>query len=94
MELKEQLKTGRVLVDFYADWCGPCKVLGKTLEAFEAEDTDVTLIKINVDNNQDASTAFAVKSIPTLIYMEDGEVLGRQSGNVPLATIKELTKTN
>jgi thioredoxin 1 len=94
MDLKEQLKTGRVLVDFYADWCMPCKMLGKVLEQYESETDQVKLIKINVDENLEASSAFGVRSIPTIIYMENGEVIDRATGNKTLQQLKEFTKLN
>lgn len=94
MDLKEQLKTGRVLVDFYADWCMPCKMLGKVLEQYESETDQVKLIKINVDENLEASSAFGVRSIPTIIYMENGEVIDRATGSKTLQQLKEFTKLN
>ena len=94
MDLKEQLKTGRVLVDFYADWCMPCKMLGKVLEQYESETDQVKLIKINVDENLEASSAFSIRSIPTIIYMENGEVIDRATGNKTLQQLKEFTKLN
>jgi thioredoxin 1 len=94
MDLKEQLKTGRVLVDFYADWCMPCKMLGKVLEQYESETDQVKLIKINVDENLEASSAFGIRSIPTIIYMENGEVIDRATGSKTLQQLKEFTKLN
>lgn len=94
MEIKEQIKTGRVLVDFYADWCGPCKVLGRTLDKYQTEITDVKLVKVNVDEHQDLSAQYSVRSIPTLLYMEDGEIVSRISGTKTLEELKEFTKIN
>ena len=94
MELKEQIKTGRVLVDFYADWCGPCKVLGKKLEQYEAEVSDVKVIKVDVEKEQELSNQFGVRSIPALFYMEDGEIIDKASGSKTIEELKQLTKTN
>lgn len=94
MDLKEQLKTGRILVDFYADWCMPCKMLGKVLEQYESETDQVKLIKINVDENLEASSAFGVRSIPALFYMEDGNIIDQANGMKTLQQLKEFTKVN
>tara|TARA_B110000259_G_scaffold187886_1_gene243850 strand:- start:4008 stop:4292 length:285 start_codon:yes stop_codon:yes gene_type:complete len=94
MELKEQINTGRVLVDFYADWCGPCKVLGKKLEQFSAEISDVKVIKVDVEKEQELSNQFGVRSIPALFYMEDGEIIDKASGSKTIEELKQLTKTN
>lgn len=88
----EEIKKGRVLVDFYATWCGPCKMLAKQLEQYEKEVEDVKVVKVNVDDNHEMSAAFGVRSIPTLVYMEDGEVVDRSAGVKNLEQLKEFTK--
>jgi len=85
-------KEGRVLVDFYATWCGPCKMVAKTLDQYAEEVSEVKVVKINVDEEADIASEYNIRSIPTLIYFEDGEIIERQTGNVALSKIKELTK--
>jgi thioredoxin 1 len=72
-----------VLVDFYADWCGPCKAMDPVVREVARELTNkVKTIKINVDNNQQVAQAYHVTGIPTLILFRHGKVLWRQSGLV------------
>ena len=85
-------KESRVLVDFYATWCGPCKMVAKTLDQYVEEVSEVKVVKINVDEEADIASEYGIRSIPTLIYFEDGEVIERQTGNLALPQIKELTK--
>lgn len=70
-----------VLVDFYADWCGPCKALHPTLEKLATEfDNKAVIAKVNVDQNPELSNAFGVRSIPALFYFKNGELVGKQAG--------------
>lgn len=88
----EELKTGRVLVDFYATWCGPCKMLSKQLEQYEAEVDEVKVVKVNIDENHEMAAAFGVRAVPTIFYMEDGEVVERSTGVKTVPQLKEFTK--
>lgn len=90
---KEDLKSGRVLVDFYADWCGPCRMLSKQLEKYQEEITEVNVIKINVDTEPGLAQEFGVRSIPTLVYMEEGEVVDKTTGLKQINELKQFTKT-
>ena len=90
----QEIKTGRVLVDFYADWCGPCRMLSKQLEQYEAEVTDVKVVKVNIEEEQEMSRAYGVRSIPAIFYMEDGNVIDQANGMKTLQQLKEFTKVN
>ena len=80
-----------VLVDFYADWCGPCQVLLPTLEEVSNElGEKATIAKVNVDHNPELSAEFGVRSIPALFYFKNGELVGKQAG---LQSHHAITKT-
>lgn len=80
-----------VLIDFYADWCGPCQALAPTLDQFADENVGkVKVVKINVDENPELAAAFGVKSIPLLVTMKDGQGVYGALGNMPKNAIEEL----
>lgn len=69
-----------VLVDFYADWCGPCKMLSPIVEQLEDENDDFTFFKMNVDENPDIAEQFEVYSIPCVVIFRKGEAVARSVG--------------
>lgn len=75
----ENTSEGLVLVDFHAPWCGPCRVLGPTLEQLER----VKVVKVNVDESNDLAAKFAVASIPCLVFLKDGLEIDRVVGLCP-----------
>ena len=79
-----------VLVDFYADWCGPCRMVGPIVEEIAAENPDIVVAKVNVDNNPDLASEFGVFSIPTLVVLKDGKVAAKSAGARPKAQILQL----
>ena len=79
-----------VLVDFYADWCGPCKTMAPILEQVAASNSGkVKVIKVDVDKNQAVANQYRIQGIPTLILFKNGQVLWRQSGVVPASQINQ-----
>lgn len=92
MNLEELKKEPRLLIDFYADWCSPCQVLKPTVNKFAEEQSDVNVVLINVDEHSDIASEFSVRSIPTLLYMENGEVIGREVGSKSLEQLYTFTK--
>ena len=82
---KDLIKEGTVLVDFYATWCGPCKMQGEVLKKLEE---DVKIVKIDVDEHTELAKEFGVMSIPTLILFKDGEVVNKNIGFTPESVIR------
>ena len=82
---------GLVMVDFWAEWCGPCRAVAPVLEELaEASDGEVTLLKVNVDENPGLAARYEIRSIPTILFVKDGEVVDRVVGAVPRATLEKL----
>jgi len=89
-EVLESEKT--VLIDFYADWCGPCRVLSPRVEEFAKENEDIKVVKIDIDEEQDLAIEYDVMSIPTLVVIENGKEVDRAVGLLPKTKIEELVK--
>ena len=87
-DFKEEISKDLVLVDFYADWCGPCKMMGSVLEKLE----DVNVLKLNVDKFPDIAKEYQVMSIPTLIVFENGEMIKKNIGFMTLEELKSWLK--
>ncbi len=81
-----------VLVDFYADWCGPCKMMGPVVEEISNEEAGIKVCKINIDEQIELAQRYGVMSIPTFISFKNGEVAGKQVGAVPKSRLLELVK--
>ena len=71
----EALNNKYVLVDFYADWCGPCKMVGPVLGELDAENDQLTVVKVNVDNELDLASKYGVQSIPNMIFFKEGKAV-------------------
>lgn len=81
---------GTVLLDFYADWCGPCKMIAPIIAEIADERTDVSVGKINVDEASDLAREYKIYSIPTLVVLKDGKEVRRATGARPKADILAL----
>ncbi len=79
-----------VLLDFYADWCGPCRMLAPILDEIAAENPQIKVCKINVDENPEIATTFEVMSIPALFVMKDSQIVNQAVGAKPKAQILEM----
>lgn len=90
---QEVLQAGQtVLVDFYADWCGPCKMMAPVVEELAGEAPDVKVCKINIDEEMSVAQRYGVMSIPTFIAFKNGEVAGKQVGAIPKSRLQELIR--
>lgn len=92
-ELKEATKSGKVLVDFFATWCGPCKMIAPVLEDLDRDPNyDVQIVKVDVDEAEDAAREFNVQAIPTLIFFKDGKAVRTQMGFMRKDQIVDFSK--
>lgn len=95
MELETILQSEKpVLIDFWAEWCNPCRMMGPIIENFKKNNDDVEVVKINIDENRNVAAQFQVRSIPTLVVVKEGKQVWRNSGilseSVLTTKIKEI----
>ena len=86
--VKQSTKT--VLVDFWASWCGPCRMIAPVLEEVAAERPDVKVCKVNVDEEQELAISYGVSSIPTLLVFKNGQLVNKSIGAIPKQKILEM----
>ena len=91
---KEEFETlisqnNNVIIDFYATWCGPCKMLAPELERLSNDNKDITICKVDVDNHTELARKYGVMTIPTLVLYKDGNLIKKCSGYMPQSDIEE-----
>ncbi len=93
-EFNEKIAQGRVLVDFFATWCGPCKMLAPVLEDVDkkGEAGDLLIVKVDVDEASDIAMKFGIQSIPTLILFENGKAVKNALGYMPKPQLLNFLK--
>lgn len=90
----ELTNNGLVLVDFYANWCGPCKMLGTQIEELDLMREDFSIVKINVDEEEELARKFGVMSIPALFLFKDGKLIDNKVGFMSKDDIKDWISNN
>lgn len=79
--IEESKTSGKVaIIDFYAEWCGPCRTLGPVLNSIASENPDINIVKVNVDDNSELSAEFGIRSIPAVFIYKDGEKVNQFVG--------------
>ncbi len=87
-----ELASGKVLIDFYAPWCAPCKMLAPVVEQIAQEHEDIKVVKINADNSQELMAKFGIRGIPTLLLMNNGELMATQVGAASVSQVKSFVQ--
>ncbi len=91
-DFQEKTAEGTVLLDFYADWCAPCRMLGPVLEQIAAENEDIKVVKVNVDENQAIAGEFGVRGIPALYVLKEGKQVANRAGFMPKDALVDWVK--
>ena len=93
-EFNEEIKDGVVFVDFFANWCGPCKMLSPIVDEVSEELTDVKFLKVDVDNSGDIAQSLGIMSIPTLVIYKDGKLINKTMGLMSKSDLIDFINSN
>lgn len=88
-KFNEVIQEGIILVDFFAEWCGPCKMLGPVLEELASERGNIQIVKMDVDQNTNLAKTYGIMSVPTLLLFQNGQLLSKKTGYMPKEMIWE-----
>ena len=91
-EFNEKISKGKVLVDCYAPWCGPCRMLGPVVEAVASENKEYSFYKLNVDDSEEVAVKYGIMSIPCILIFENGELKNTSVGFKSKDELEELLK--
>ncbi len=83
---------GTTIVDFWADWCGPCRMIAPILEEVDREISDITVMKVNVDKEPALADRFSINAIPTLVFFKDGQLIKQKTGLYPRDALDLIIK--
>lgn len=89
---QDNIAEGTVIVDFYADWCAPCRMIGPVLEQIAEEQEDLKIVKVNVDENPQLASEFGVRGIPALFVVKDGKTVAQKAGFMPKDALVDWAK--
>ena len=89
---QDSIANGTCIVDFYADWCAPCRMIGPVLEQIADENPDITVVKVNVDENIELANEFGVRGIPALFVTKDGKAVAQRAGFMPKDALVDWVK--
>ena len=84
---------GLTIIDFWAQWCGPCRILGPIIDTLATENTDINIYKIDVDGSPESCAKYGIRSIPTVLFLKNGEVVDKFVGAKPKEFIQEKIDT-